>query len=68
MKSLTIEQTIEKMKNSYGFVVILNTGKTLSLVMDDPSSLKILTAFLKKYPNIKQHIEGADEGVDPSLN
>lgn len=68
MRNLTINETIEKMRNSYGFVVLLNTGKTISVVVDDPSSMNILAAFLKKYPQIQEHLDINADDFDPSLN
>lgn len=50
---LKLEDIIKNIKDSYGFVLLLDTGKSLKVIMDDSESLRLLTKLVDATPTYK---------------
>lgn len=50
---LKLEDIIKNIKDSYGFVLLLDTGKSIKVIMDDSESLRLLTQLGSKLPKYR---------------
>lgn len=65
---LTPEALFQRMKNSDGFVVLLDNGEVISLITDSDASIQILAKFLTQYPTLKHYLNVKPEDFNPNLN
>lgn len=51
-KPITVLELSEKITKSYGFFILVNEGKQVSIIIDHERSLSMITNYLIAHPDI----------------
>lgn len=67
-KNVTISQLTQKITKSYGFFILINEGKNISVVIDNEKSIDLLANYLISHPILLQKIINKLEINNSDLN
>jgi hypothetical protein len=53
---VTLLDMCDKIQKSYGFFILINEGKKISVIVDTPRSLDMIADYLCSHPEICQQV------------
>lgn len=65
---VTIMDMTDRLMKSYGFFCLINEGKQISVIVDDQTSVSMLTDYLVAHPHIFSQVLAHIEDSRAKLN